>query len=188
MGRLEQESKRRTRSAHIRAAILSSVKLAGLLAVALAVPNAISGLHKLGIIPSSRSGETLKRSYSRLVAKGFLMFDGRHYRLTKRGDQELRFFEERNFKIRKPRRWDKKWRVLVFDIPERQRSLRNKIRHTLQQIGFVRLQDSVWIFPYDCEDLVMLLKADFCVGYRMLYMVVDQLEGERRLKQEFGLR
>ena len=54
-------------------------------------------------------------------------------------------------------------------------------------IGFMRLQDSVWIYPYDCEDLLTLLKADFKVGRDMLYMVVDQLEYDVSLKVRFGL-
>jgi len=77
---------------------------------------------------------------------------------------------------------------LIFDIPEYRRSLREKMRRTLTVIGFKRLQDSVWIYPYDCEDLITLLKADFRIGRDVLYMIVDQLEGDQRLCKEFGLR
>ena len=66
--------------------------------------------------------------------------------------------------------------------------LRNKIRDTLRAIGFIPLQGSVWVYPYDCEDLITLLKADFHVGRGMLYMVVDALEYDMRLRQEFGLK
>ena len=55
-------------------------------------------------------------------------------------------------------------------------------------IGFVRLQDSVWVYPYDCEDLIVLLKADFKIGKDVLYMIVDEMEGDTHLRKEFGLR
>jgi len=55
-------------------------------------------------------------------------------------------------------------------------------------IGFVHLQDSVWTYPYDCEDLIVLLKADFKIGKDILYMIVDELEGDWRLRKEFGLK
>ena len=77
--------------------------------------------------------------------------------------------------------------MLIFDIPEYRKGTRDKIRYTLQTIGFVHLQHSVWIYPYDCEDLITLLKADFRIGRDMLYMIVDSLEGDATIKKRFGL-
>ena len=57
----------------------------------------------------------------------------------------------------------------------------------LESVGFAKLQDSVWIYPYDCEDLVALLKADFKIGKDALYLVVEEMEGERDLKRHFSL-
>ena len=58
----------------------------------------------------------------------------------------------------------------------------------MEEYGFVRLQDSVWIYPYDCEDFMVLLKADFKIGKDVLYMIVDELEGDGRLRKEFGFK
>ncbi len=99
----------------------------------------------------------------------------------------LLYLEQSDFKIQKPKRWDKKWRVLIFDIRERQRGIRDKLRRALINIGFARLQNSVWIYPYDCEDLVTLLKADFRIGKDILYLVVDELEFDRPILKHFGL-
>src|SRR3990167_4278610 len=90
-------------------------------------------------------------------------------------------------RLKKPKRWDGKWRVLIFDIPQTKNLLRDKLRRTLMAIGFIRLQDSVWIYPYDCEDLITLLKTDFRVGDQMLYMIVDSLENDDQVKEDFGL-
>ena len=55
-------------------------------------------------------------------------------------------------------------------------------------IGFKRLQDSVWIYPYNCEEVVTLLKADLDVGKALLYMIVDTLEDDEEIKKYFDLK
>ena len=77
--------------------------------------------------------------------------------------------------------------MLVFDIPERRRAVRTKIRAALISLGFVRLQDSVWVYPYDCEDLITLLKTDFKVGKDVLYVIADRIEFDKPLRILFGL-
>jgi len=187
MGVLEKESKTRSRRANIQKLMLASVAVAGGISVALVAPGVLGAMGKLGLIPSARQLEIIKRSRSRLVARGLLVYQGNMLRLTAKGEQVLRRLELHDFKLRKPKRWDRKWRILIFDIPEHRKGLRQKIRYTLKAIGFVRLQDSVWAYPYDCEDLVTLLKADFKVGKDLLYLIVDSLEYDKPLKEYFGL-
>lgn len=187
MGVLEQESRKRTKRAHIQKLILASAAVTGGIAVALVAPGVLGAMGKLGVIPSARQREIIKRSQSRLVARGLLVYQGTMARLTAKGEQFLRRLELQDFQLRRPKRWDRKWRVLIFDIPERRKGLRHKVRSTLKIIGFVRLQDSVWAYPYDCEDLITLLKADFKIGKDLLYLIVDSLEYDRSLKEHFGL-
>lgn len=187
MGQLEKESRKRTRRANIQKLVLASVAAAGGIGVALVAPGVLGAMGKLGLIPSARQLEIIKRSRSRLVVRGLLVYQGSLLRLTPKGEQVLRRLELHDFKLRKPKRWDRKWRILVFDIPERRKSLRPKIRYILLAIGFTRLQDSVWVYPYDCEDLITLLKADFKIGKDLLYLIVDSIENDAALKSHFGL-
>lgn len=57
----------------------------------------------------------------------------------------------------------------------------------MQNIGFYRLQDSVWLYPYDCEDFIALLKADLKIGNAILYMVVEKIENDAKIKTHFSL-
>lgn len=50
------------------------------------------------------------------------------------------------------RRQDKKWEMVVFDIPERKRKLRNGFRERLKLLGYQKLQQSIWISPFDVLD------------------------------------
>src|SRR3989338_4285692 len=188
MGILEERSRQQTRRNQLRLMILSAVKVAGVLSLFMVAPNVLGGMAKLGLLPSARQKDVVNRSCDQLVKRGLLSWQGTKLRLTSKGESTLRLLELHNYDIPKPRRWDRKWRVLIFDIPEKQRVLLNKIRDTLRAIGFIPLQGSVWVYPYDCEDLITLLKADFHVGRGMLYMVVDALEYDMRLRQEFGLK
>lgn len=188
MGVLETESRKRTQKQQLKKILLGTVQTAGLLAVAVAAPNAIGAMKKLGFIPSRRQAEVIQRSYDKLIRAGLIIKNDWKYSLTPKGAKVLRTLELRDFHMRKPLRWDRKWRILIFDIPEYRRGTRQKLRLTLRSIGFYRLQNSVWVYPYDCEDLVALLKADFKIGTDVLYLVVDAMEREWLLKKQFGLK
>jgi phenylacetic acid degradation operon negative regulatory protein len=47
------------------------------------------------------------------------------------------------------RTWDGRWRVVIFDIPEKQRQLRDDLRLELKKLGFGCWQRSVWVTPFD---------------------------------------
>jgi CRISPR-associated endonuclease Cas2 len=184
MGKLEKENRKRIRRNTIKKIILASVATAGVLSVALVAPNIFIGLKKLGFTPKRLN---TKRSRDSLVKGGFLYYEGSNLRLTKKGENELYKLEQNNFVIKKPRKWDKKWRVLIFDIPENKRWIRQKIRMTLRSIGFLKLQNSVWVYPYDCEDYINLIKSDLKVGRSVLYMIVDSIEYDNNIKKHFKL-
>lgn len=40
------------------------------------------------------------------------------------------------------------WKMVIFDIPETQRHVRNVIRAKLVSLGFKRWQNSIWMSPY----------------------------------------
>lgn len=77
--------------------------------------------------------------------------------------------------------------MVVFDVPERQSRVRARLRAVMREIGFVRLQDSVWVYPYDCEDFITLLKAELKMGKNVLYAIVDTIEQDKNLRQQFDL-
>jgi len=188
MGKLEKESSRRKKRADIQRIILATISKASVMTVELLAPGVMEVMEDLGLMPKKRQPDIIKRSQSRMIERGLLLWDNRRLRLTPKGERRLRLIEARDFQFKKPKKWDGRWRVLIFDIPETRKNLRERMRATLRAVGFVRLQDSVWIFPYPCEDLVTLLKADFKIGRDMLYMIVDTLELDAPIRAKFGLK
>jgi DNA-binding transcriptional regulator PaaX len=193
MGQIEQGSKIRTRKANLQKAILSTIFAVGVLSVALMVPKMTKVLAEFepDFMKSKYKKYSFNRSLVKLKNAGLIIFEkterGNFARLTPKGEAKLRQLELNDYKIKKPKRWDGKWRILAFDIKEERKSVRNKIRQTLRQIGFIRLQDSVWVYPYDCEDLIMLLKADFKIGKELIYIIADSIENDKNLCRNFNL-
>lgn len=188
MGEIEHRSAKRRRNTKIQKMVLETVAAVGVIGVALVAPNVIGAMRKLGIPLSVRQDATVVRARKRLVEKGLLAYEGGMLRLTNKGRGVLDRVDLAEYgSQKKKQRWDKRWRLLIFDIPEKKRALRDKIRNTLAAIGFMRLQDSAWIYPYDCEDLITLLKADFKIGKDMLYAIVEELEYDAPVREYFGL-
>ena len=187
MENLEKNLRKRTRNKNIQKIILKTVEAAGVLAVALLAPNALQALKQVGLLPKPHQREIFNSSRHRLVKTGLLIYENGFLRLTAKGRTKLQQLEHRDYKLVKPKRWDKKWRILIFDIPERQRILRTQIRRTILSVGFMKLQKSVWVYPYDCEDFVNLIKADFKIGKDLLYLIVDSIENDKFIKEYFQL-
>ncbi|MEI7513135.1 MAG: CRISPR-associated endonuclease Cas2 [bacterium] len=167
--------------------ILAVIKVAGILSIALVAPNVIGALDKLGIIQTSnRKKEIIDSTTSRLIRKGYLKRNEDGYlRLTKKGREKLDEQTSNDYVFEIPKKWDKKWRVVTFDIPEKRKTARDRLRRALISIGFCRMQNSVWIFPYDCEDLTILLKAEFKMGDEVIYFETGKFAGDQVLRNYF---
>jgi hypothetical protein len=187
MAQMERASAKRRKRAHVQHIILQSVATAGVLSVALVAPNVLGAMDKLGLVPHSRQKDSIQRARDTLIKKGLLQYAQGKVRLTDRGEKALAYAAATNLN-HVQRKWDGRWRVVIFDIPEYRKSTRQKVRMMLRSFGFQCLQNSVWIYPYDCEDAILLLKADAKVGKGMLYMIVDTLEGDKQLRSHFGLK
>ncbi|OHA91381.1 MAG: hypothetical protein A2758_02895 [Candidatus Zambryskibacteria bacterium RIFCSPHIGHO2_01_FULL_49_18] len=188
MGDLEQKSRRRTRSANLQKVVLYSVAAAGVLAIGMLAPNVLVAMDKIGLIPKRRQKEYISSAAGVLKRKGLLKFNGKHYELTPAGRKLLSRWVFANYKLRKPQKWDGKWRVFIYDIPHKKKKIRDYIASIFRRAGFERIQDSVWIFPYDCEDVIGLLKTDLRVGKNILYMIVEEFENDKYLREIFKLR
>ncbi len=89
--------------------------------------------------------------------------------------------------IKRKKIWDGKWRIVIFDIPEIKKKMRNFFREKLSDLGFKKLQESVWICPYDIADEVEEL-IDFCRANEYIhYLLVEELDNKQVLMDLFKL-
>ena len=139
------------------------------------------------MINTHQKKQSVKKSLNRLIQGGYVVIKDKKAELTKRGENFATLLGKGNLIQKKPRRWDGKWRMLIFDIPEKKKNVREHIRTTLVNLGFYRLQDSVWVYPYDCEDFITILKIDLEVGKDVLYIIADRIEYDAPLRKHFEL-
>jgi CRISPR-associated endonuclease Cas2 len=170
-------------------ALLELVKISGVIIGSVLTPKAMEHLHRSGYVGLDiNKRKVINSARSHLIKSGYISINRRGYAtLTPSGAEKLKKYELKDYQLIIPKMWDKKWRMLIFDIPEHRRYTREKVRNTLRSIGFMRLQDSVWVFPYDCSDLITLLKADFKIGKDLLHLIVDEIENDKKVREFFQL-
>lgn len=187
MTKLEEKARRNLRKTRIQEALLRTLLVNDRLAAASLLPATLNYLLDLDLPVYERKKEAVSSAAARLRKRGLVSFSDGHYSLTAPGRKILEKWSLSDYRIEAPKRWDGRWRVVIFDIPERKRRIRTELRHILNEAGFHRLQDSVWVIPYECEELIGLLKTDLGIGPYLLYVIADQIENDKYLKIEFGL-
>jgi len=93
--------------------------------------------------------------------------------LTKLGQKKVLEYQVDTMELDIPLRWDGKWRVVIFDIPESRKTHRDVFRRKLINLGFERIQDSVWRHKYPCQK-----EIEFLSHLYEIYPYVDMIEGK----------
>lgn len=88
---------------------------------------------------------------------------------------------------KKEKKWNGKWFLVFFDIPEIQRNKRDYLRKFLIRLGFYQYQKSVYIFPYECEKEIKLIKNIVEGARYMKYIIAEKIEDEEDAKLHFNL-
>jgi len=107
--------------------------------------------------------------------------------LSEKGKVKALTFYFQNMKI-EGRDWDRKWRLVVFDIPEKLKKGRNALREKLKEMGFYELQKSVFVFPYECKDEIEFVIEFFELRKYVRFGILELIDNELHLKKIFELR
>ncbi len=127
-----------------------------------------------------------KKALERLMDLEFVLRGAEKLTITEKGTSMLQGAIMRTAKLLGTE-WDGKWRIVIFDIPEKYAVLRNRVRFVLKRAGFIQFQLSVWIFPYECRELVTLIQEESQLAKFILYGTLEQVENEDLLKKHFKL-
>lgn len=83
--------------------------------------------------------------------------------------------------------WDGKWRVLIFDVPERRRAARDFLRRELRLLEFKQLHRSVWVSPFDIPANFHILLGDAGLKFDTRLLVVERINYDVDLRRWFNL-
>ncbi|MBI2099886.1 MAG: hypothetical protein HYT48_00930 [Candidatus Vogelbacteria bacterium] len=176
----------------VRKILLKTIGVVGFVSMAVLAPNSLQTLAKLGIIKNRYYKNYLPKALQKLQDQGLIKMVKNHQglrcvALTAKGCQKLKQYQLGEILITKTKKWDGFYRVIIFDIKEWKRAKRDELRRQLVGWGFVKLQNSVWVYPYECREAVLLLKSYFQLGREVIYLTVKEIENDRWLKKEFNL-
>src|SRR3989344_9108215 len=140
--------------------ILLGVGIAGVVAVVAAAPGVVLAAklfeQNRKQFPRHYEKQKTARAFARLKKNQLIKIREKNGKfsieLTKEGKRKFRQINLENIRITKPPRWDGKWHLVMFDIPDKtSRSAREILRARLKEWEFYPLQKSVWVCPWPCE-------------------------------------
>ena len=124
-----------------------------------------------------------------LAKKGLIKYVDKNnqnfIKLTKKGQLEALLAKARM--PEKPSKWDGKWRIIIFDIPEESTDKRDFFRALLKKNGFKLLQASVYVNPYPLNrDAIKYLQTSKLMDYIRI-LKVEEMDNDKDLRKKFGL-
>lgn len=167
--------------------VLGVVGLAGITIVA---PNTLQGFSVL-----LKKSPVKKSSYQRVLTElkrqdlVYVTKDGEEisYTLTPAGAYRLQQVMIDEISIKIPKKWDRKWRVVTFDIPIKNSKQRAAFVHRLKNLGFVMVQKSMWVHPAPCFSEVEQLAGHYNVMRYCILFEVNKFDdlSTRKLIRHF---
>ena len=126
------------------------------------------------------------RNFNSLKKKENLKFvkeedDCLFYKFSEKGENKVRKFIIDELRISPPKEWDKKWRLIIFDIPEKKRGGRVAFRKKLNDMGFYQCQKSAWIHPFPCLEEIEFVKDVFNLKPFVKIFLVDEMTDGKTL-------
>lgn len=107
--------------------------------------------------------------------------------LTKEGKRQARLLDlfGNSIKFKKPKKWDGKWRLVFFDIPEKERRFRDILRQHLYDLNFFKIQQSVFVSPYPFEKPILDLISIYSANQYVRVVTAIKIDNETKIKNHF---
>lgn len=172
--------------------ILAFLILAGAISIAVTSPYFLYNLAKFILndkrFKYSGSEKKVRDAFSYLKRNGLIRIEKDGHDIivipTEKGKKRMAVHKLDDLKIVEPRKWDKQWRVIIFDIPDNQKIKRNAFRRKLKELGFYSLQKSVWVHPFECSKEINFLRDFFGLDKKYVeILLVKSIENDIIIKK-----
>ena len=93
------------------------------------------------------------------------------YKITQKGEKQF----DRDLKpLKTTGHWDGKWRLVIFNLPEKKRDVRDKLRRYLIKLGLGTMQNSVWITPNDIKNEIDCIEKKLSLNEKIKYFEISR--------------
>jgi DNA-binding transcriptional regulator PaaX len=106
--------------------------------------------------------------------------------LDEKGKKRWLQYQLNDLQLKSLKRWDKKWRIVLFDIPESKRKIRDALRKKLKNLGFLEFQKSVFIYPFSCKDEINFIINFFNIEDNVYYLEAP-ISPDQNFRKHFKL-
>ena len=127
---------------------------------------------------------TLRKEFSNLKREGFVEFKTRYRKPVPILTQKGKFAIKTHLPFKSYGLWDEKWRVVIFDIPESERKYRLLLRDKLAQLGFGKLQNSVYVAPYPLLGSINRFACAMGIRQYLRFLEASRIDDEKKLVEK----
>ncbi|HET7673024.1 MAG TPA: hypothetical protein VFK11_00735 [Candidatus Saccharimonadales bacterium] len=173
--------------------LLKFAVFGGVITAGLVAPNSLKVLEK----PAQKYFNKLdkrkrEREYRKILrymkANGLIKGDYEHgLQLTEKGRERALKVEIEDVFMTRPDKWDGKWRIVLYDVPEKYKKGRDALTRKLKYFSFYQLQKSVWVFPFECRKEIETITATYEIDKYVTYLETNYIDKQEILKEKFDL-
>lgn len=173
--------------------LLDTLEGAGVISLSLIAPNLAKGFGKtyIGYLDKKQKNREAKYLLNYMKRQDLINIEevggGQiNIRITSKGRLRLKKTKYESLEIKKPKKWDKRWRIVMFDIPNGYDMQRRNLVAKLQEMGFKMLQKSIWVHPFECRDEIEVIK-NFSpeIAKYLIFLETDNLDIHNKLTKKF---
>lgn len=170
--------------------ILKSLAIGGVLAAGLALPNIVQLLDFFGATESKEKLKiirTMKKMKERKLVRIYEKDGLDVVEITESGKKRVLSYDLENIKIIRPKKWDGYWRVIIFDIPEKNKKARRALNFKLNDMEFFPLQKSVFVCPFECDKEIDFVAGFFGIRRHVKRILAKEIENDDVLRRFYNL-
>ena len=127
---------------------------------------------------------TLRKEYSILKKDGYIEHKSRYRKKIPVLTQKGRLAIKTILPFKSYDTWDGTWRVVIFDIPEKERKYRWALRDKLTRLGFGKLQKSAYISPYPFLNSVNHFGCELGIRQHLRFLEISKIDNEKKLVEK----
>ncbi len=107
--------------------------------------------------------------------------------LEKEGRDVALTYDLDRIAIKEPGHWDGKWRIVMFDVPENLRKVRDSLRMHFKDMGFYEFQKSVFVHPYPCREEIEFIIEHYHARRFLRFIIATDIDNALELRRYFEL-
>ena len=126
-----------------------------------------------------------RRGYVKILDRSI---KGIKVKVTIKGEEVIKELDIDSMELKKQNKWDGKWRLIIFDVPNTKNKNRLTFSEKLKNLGLIMVQKSVWAYPYECYEEMMILRRFYDIERYVTYLKVSHVEDELNWREKFNLK